>query len=112
MQSSSDKGGNRNSAAAPVRQILAAVIIATGLGLSAPSQAADLKARFDQVSIGITQEAVVSLMGTQPTSTQEVRTLGIPTSRLRWEESMRVYQVSLMFGRVIETRECSNRNEC
>lgn len=76
--------------------------------------AIDLRSKFDQISTGLTREAVIALMGTAPTSTQETTTLGVTATKLRWDESVLglVYQITFIFDRVIEKRVCDRRNEC
>src|SRR5262245_25103431 len=68
------------------RPLLAALIAATTLAFPFGGEAADFQRKFEQVSIGLTEEAVVSLMGAPPTSTQQTSTIGVPTSRMYWEE--------------------------
>ena len=81
---------------------------------SPKARSEDLRSKFDQIAVGLTKEAVLSLMGIPPTSTQEISTLGVSKMKLRWDEGApgATYQVEFVFGRSFSKRVCNRRDQC
>jgi hypothetical protein len=74
--------------------------------------AADLNEKFKQISLGITREAVIALMGA-PDAEINANTLGLPHAKLRWNGPQgRSYVVSLIGDRVIITKTCDAVADC
>lgn len=83
-------------------------------GLPISAHAADLKARFDQVSLGITRDAVVSLMKAPPDSARETSTLWVPSAVLRWRDGLLgpTYTIWLVGDRVVQKQSCDRSSDC
>lgn len=96
-----------------VERASAIAAILTCCAIACSAAAADLRSRFDRVSFGLTREAVLAVMGTAPTTTQEASSWGLSTAKLRWEQSSvgPVFEVSFTFDRVTGKRLC-DRREC
>ena len=74
--------------------------------------AADLNEKFKQISLGMTREAVIALMGA-PDAEVNANTLGIPHAKLRWNGPQgRSYVVNLVGDLVIITKTCDAIADC
>lgn len=84
--------------------IFSALAISTISGVAAE----ELDTQFQQIKIGMEQDAAISLMGSSPDGKVDANTLSIAHSRLVWQgKAGRLYVVTTMFNRVIRMKSCS-----
>jgi len=80
--------------------------------ISLATAADDLDAKFREVTVGLTREAVTALMG-RPDADVESQTLTVPHSRLKWTSPAgRSFVVTLIYNRVVRTKSCTGVADC
>lgn len=86
------------------------IAIFSALAISAISSvtAEELDTQFQQIKIGMEQDAAISLMGGSPDGKVDANTLSVVHSRLVWQgKAGRVYVITTIFNRVMRMKSCS-----
>lgn len=98
--------------------IIGAMTAALLLSAASAAHAGSLEANFEAVKVGLTEPAVIALMGRPADASSSSRMLGIIVETLRWTENGYVLVVRLVGGphrfepRVISTKVCTGPVTC
>ena len=93
------------------RFIAGAVLAAAFCSSCSVAGAQDIDAKFTRISMGLTRDAVLAILG-HPDAETNSTMLGVPYARLRWNAAARSYVVVFVVDRVVETKQCAGTADC
>jgi hypothetical protein len=93
----------RRTAKLIVRGLIAGAVFSGAV----PVAADPFETQFEKITVGLTGEAVIGLIGRQPDSEKKTVFLTVPETRWRWDAAGgHSYIVLLVKNRVVMTRSC------
>lgn len=95
-----------------MKRFIAGAVVAPAVFLGcAVASAEDTDTKFIRISMGLTRDAVLAILG-HPDAETSSTVLGVPYARLRWNVSARAYVVVFIADRVVETKQCTGTADC